>query len=220
MDYLYITLSVIAAYLLGSIPPAVWIGRFLYDIDVREYGSGNAGATNTFRILGKRPGIMVMIIDIFKGFFAAYLIVFLLEFVTISENNVIYYKLLFGIAAVTGHIYPVFAGFRGGKGVATLLGVAFAIHLEASLICMGVFLSVMFISKYVSLSSIIASLTFPLLFLFPHFRAGSPVLIIFGLVISAIVILTHQKNIQRLLKGEERKVDIRIRRKKQVDDDE
>lgn len=219
MEYLYIILTLITAYLLGSIPPAVWIGRFLYDIDVREYGSGNSGATNTFRILGKRPGIMVLLIDILKGFFAGYLIIFLKDFVNIQPENIIYFKLLLGIAAVAGHVFPVFAGFRGGKGVATLLGVAFAIHLEASLVCMGVFLMVMFISKYISLSSIMATLTFPLLFLFPHFKTGSPVLIIFGLIISTIVILTHQKNIHRLLKGEERKVNIRIRRKKQEEEE-
>src|ERR1035437_6996229 len=118
----------IVAYLFGSIPTAVWIGQAFYGIDVREYGSGNAGATNTFRVLGKKAGIMVMLIDIVKGWTATNLAALIGLSVTGPHTSIIFvnYQLALGIAAVAGHLFPVFAGFRGGKGIATLFGMVLA----------------------------------------------------------------------------------------------
>src|SRR5579862_5667195 len=131
----------ILAYLCGSIPTAVWIGQAFYGVDVREYGSGNAGATNTFRVLGKRAGIPVMLIDILKGFTATYLAHFIGMSITGGpHSNLINYELALGIAAVMGHLFPVFAGFRGGKGIATLFGMILAVNLPAALLCVIVFI--------------------------------------------------------------------------------
>src|ERR1700761_12778 len=148
----------ILAYLCGSIPTAVWIGQAFYGVDVREYGSGNAGATNTFRVLGKKAGIPVMLLDILKGWTATNLAYFIGVSTTGSYNSVAYtnYALALGIAAVMGHLFPVFAGFRGGKGIATLLGMVLAIHLQAALLCIFVFIVTLFITRYVSLGSILA----------------------------------------------------------------
>ena len=138
---------IIIAYLIGSFPTAVWIGNFFYNKDVREYGSGNAGATNTFRVLGKKAGIPVLLMDIFKGWLAVY-------FASFVSDNTIDTRLVFGIAAVIGHLFPIYTGFRGGKGIATLLGFMIGIEPIAAGICVVVFLTSFLISKYVSLSSI------------------------------------------------------------------
>src|SRR5436190_3997200 len=115
-------IALVAAYILGSIPSAVWIGKIFYGIDVREYGSGNAGATNTFRVLGKKAGIPVLAIDVLKGFSAVSLAYFQSEWVP-ATNAFVIFQLTLAVFAVLGHVFPVFAGFRGGKGVATLLGI-------------------------------------------------------------------------------------------------
>src|SRR5687768_13215686 len=119
------------AYLLGSIPSAVWIGKRFYGIDVREFGSGNAGATNTFRVLGKKAGIPVLLIDIFKGWLAVQLAY--LSSYRIDSVEFVNLELVLGIAALIGHIFPVYVGFRGGKGIATLLGVVIGVHPYAAL---------------------------------------------------------------------------------------
>ena len=160
--------ALIVAYLYGSIPTAVWIGQAFYGIDVREYGSGNAGATNTFRVLGKKAGIPVMLIDIFKGWTATNLAFFIGLSVTGPEHSIQYvnYQLALGIVAVMGHLFPIFAGFRGGKGIATLFGMILAVHLPAALLCVLVFVIVLLLTKYVSLSSISAGFTFTLSVIF------------------------------------------------------
>ena len=152
-----IVILCIAAYLIGSIPSSVWIGSWFYNIDIREHGSGNAGTTNTFRVLGTAPGIAVFIIDILKGWIAVNLIHYLnaLEPHTAQFINI---QLLLGGLAVFGHIFPIYVGFKGGKGVATLLGIVLAIHPFSALICLGIFTVVLIISKYVSLSSMTAGL--------------------------------------------------------------
>jgi len=210
----YITLSAVAAYLIGSLPTAVWYGKAYYGIDVREHGSGNAGATNTFRVLGKQAGIVVMAVDVFKGWTATHAANLLVFGDLIYPEDLVLFKLIFGIAAVIGHIFPIYVGFKGGKGIATLLGMVLSVHIEAALLCLLVFMIVLLLSKYVSLGSMIAALVFPILLISPKFRPDehSPVVIIFGFVIFFMVVITHQKNIIRLINGEENKAKIRIRR--------
>jgi glycerol-3-phosphate acyltransferase PlsY len=200
--------ALIMAYLCGSIPTAVWIGQAFYGVDVREYGSGNAGATNTFRVLGKKAGIPVMLIDILKGWTATNLAYFIGVSTTGAYNSVSYtnYALALGVAAVMGHLFPIFAGFRGGKGVATLFGMILAIHLHAALLCVGVFIIVLLITKYVSLSSITAGFVYTIgvTFIFPSNRS----IVIYGMCIFILILVTHQKNIERLLKRKESKVHL------------
>lgn len=206
-------LLLIGGYLLGSIPTAVWIGKFFYKIDVREYGSGNAGATNTFRVLGKRAGIPVLLIDILKGFAAVSLAYF--SPYAQNSNQFINLELVVGIASLVGHIFPLFASFRGGKGIATLLGIVLGVHPYGALICMGIFLIVLLISNYVSLSSMISALCFPVIVIF-IFKTTVPSLIIFSILIAIMVLITHQKNIERLLRKEESKSKL-IKKKKKVE---
>jgi len=212
MSIFLITIGAILAYLIGSLPTAVWLGQGYFGIDVRQHGSGNAGATNTFRVLGKRAGIVVMFLDIFKGWTATSVatILWFLDFV--PEHDLILYKLIFGIIAVVGHIFPVYEKFKGGKGVATLLGMVLSIHLPAALVCMAIFFLVLLLSKYVSLGSMIAALSFPLLLLIPRFNPEEPALIFFGFAMFAVVVLTHQKNIKRIISGEESKTRLRLRK--------
>lgn len=215
MNILLISVTTVAAYLLGSIPTAVWYGQAYFDLDIRQYGSGNAGATNTFRMLGKRAGTIVMLVDVLKGYTAALLSSLLWYADVITQNEILTFKIVFGLVAVMGHLYPVFAGFKGGKGVATLLGMMLATHPEMAAICIGIFLLVVIASQYVSLGSILAALAFPVLLLLQIFgQKENPLLIGFGFVIFLLVVLTHQKNIGRLLRGQEnRTILIRFRKK-------
>jgi len=219
MDLVIIICAGILAYLIGSIPTSVWIGKRFYNIDVRDYGSGNAGATNTFRVLGKKVGIIVLILDITKGFIATSLAVLLTWINVVSFDEfilykIIFYKLIFGLLAVLGHIFPIYERFKGGKGVATLLGMMLAVDAHITLICVGIFVVVLFASKYVSLGSLLATLAFPLLLFIPRFKPDDPVLIIFGFLMFAVVVITHQKNIHRLIQGEESRVNISLKKNK------
>lgn len=205
-NFLHIVLGLVAAYLIGSIPTAIWYGKLLHGIDIRHFGSGNAGATNTFRTLGKKAGFIVMAFDIFKGWAATSLVYVLHQRGSLSLSLVEVFLLLFGVAATIGHIFPVYERFKGGKGIATLLGMLLSIQIEAALICMMVFFIVLILSKYVSLGSMISALAFPLMLLFiPRFRPDHPIIIIFGFCIFLIVVITHKKNIVRLINGEENK---------------
>ena len=197
-------LFILLAYLLGSIPTAVWVGKSWYAIDVREHGSKNAGATNTFRVLGKKPGIIVLIIDIVKGAIASLLPFY---FYTGTTDQVVNLQIITSIVAVVGHVFPCFANFKGGKGVATSLGVIIGLHPAAAGICMVVFLLVFLTSHYVSLGAMIGAITFPLSIVFV-FHTHSFWLIVFAHVLAILVILAHRKNIQRLLKGEESKMRV------------
>lgn len=207
-------LSLLGAYLLGSIPSAVWIGKFFYKIDVREYGSGNAGATNTFRVLGKKAGIPVLLIDTLKGFVAVSL-AYLSKYEP-GSNQFINLQLVLGIASLVGHIFPIFASFRGGKGIATLLGIILAVHTSAALISIGIFIVVLLISGYVSLGSMVAAVAFPVIVILV-FQTKVPSLIIFSILIAIMVLITHQKNIERLLRREESKAKI-IKKKKKTEE--
>ncbi len=213
MDLILIISGFLMAYLLGSLPTSVWLGEAYFGIDVRDFGSGNAGATNTFRVLGKKAGIIVMLVDVFKGWTATSLALLLNFMDVIPAHDLLLYKVLFGILGVVGHIFPVYVGFKGGKGVATLLGMVLAIHTEAALMCILIFLIVLLASKYVSLGSLIAALAFPILLLLPQFSPEDPRMILFGFAMFAIVVLTHQKNIIRLINGEESRTKIRLRKK-------
>ena len=209
MISIYSVSALLFAYLFGSIPTAVWIGQAFYGIDVREYGSGNAGATNTFRVLGKKAGIAVMLLDIFKGYTATNLAYFIGLSVTGPQNSVqfVNYQLALGITAVMGHLFPIFAGFRGGKGIATLFGMILAVQSEAAMLCVLTFVVVLMISKYVSLSSILAGFSFPLSVIF-IFQSPIRSVVLYGMSICVLILVTHQKNIERLLKGKESKVNL------------
>lgn len=215
MNVLLIIATTVLAYLLGSIPTAVWYGQGFFGVDIRKQGSGNAGATNTFRVLGKRAGTIVLLVDVLKGYTATILAT-ILEYVHIMPaEDVLTWKLVFGLVAVIGHLYPVFAEFKGGKGVAALLGMILAIHPEMAVVCIGIFLLVVIASQYVSLGSLLAALAFPVLLLLQIFgERESPLLIIFGFIIFLIVALTHQKNIARLWRGKESRTVLFGRRKK------
>ena len=201
-----IIIFILFSYLLGSIPSAVWIGKFFYNIDIREFGSGNAGATNTFRVLGKTAGIPVLLLDILKGYIAVNL-VWYTSYVPSTEIY-INLQLTFGIAAVLGHVFPIYVGFRGGKGVATLLGFMLAVFPEAALISIVVFVLTLLFSKYVSLSSIFAGLIFP----FGVYYLSEtlvPTMMIFAVFVPILLIATHQRNIERLVRGDENKVSLK-----------
>ncbi len=214
MDILFIAILFVAAYLIGSISTAVWLGKAYYGIDIRRHGSGNCGATNTFRVLGKKPGTIVMLIDIFKGWAGTSLAGLLVIYNVVEPDNLIIYQLIMGALTVVGHIFPVYERFKGGKGVATLLGMMLAIEPMVALLCMAIFVIVLFTSKYVSLGSMIAALAFPILLLLPRFHPENPILIVFGFVLFAVVVLTHRKNINRLIQGEESKANINLGRRK------
>jgi glycerol-3-phosphate acyltransferase PlsY len=196
----------IIAYLLGSIPTAVWLGRLKYNTDIREHGSKNAGATNTFRVLGKKPGIFVLTFDVLKGVLAVLLPYFVLDLPWGTEE-LIHIQLICAILAVIGHVLPVFASFKGGKGVATSLGVIIGVHPPAAGICVLIFLIVFIASQYVSLGAIIASISFPML-LFFAFKVSSFWLLVFSCVLSTAVIFAHRKNIGRLIRLEENKMNL------------
>lgn len=207
MISIYSISALIAAYLFGSIPTAVWLGQAFYGVDVREYGSGNAGATNTFRVLGKKAGIAVMLIDIFKGYTATKLAYFIGLSVTGAENSTqfVNYELALGVVAVMGHLFPIFAGFRGGKGVATLFGMILAVNSSAAMLCVLVFVIVLLTTKYVSLSSICAGFTFPIATVFV-LQSSIKSEVLYGICVCFLILVTHQKNLERLLKGKESKV--------------
>lgn len=200
----YIIIFSILSYLIGSFSSAVWFGRWFWNTDVREFGSKNAGATNTFRVLGAKAGLIVFVFDVLKSFAAIQLVRLVPE---LQQNSELYIqiKILFGACAIIGHIFPVFSQFRGGKGVASMLGFIIAIHPLAAGITFGVFLIVFLISRIVSLSSISAALAFPFIIYFLE-KGNSLTLTIFSIIATCIIILTHLKNIKRLLKGEEKPI--------------
>jgi glycerol-3-phosphate acyltransferase PlsY len=203
MQIVYNIGILLLAYLIGSIPTSVWIGKSFFGIDIREHGSKNAGATNAMRILGWRAGLAVLVVDVLKGWMAVNLI-HITNFYIPQTGDFIEFQLLLGIAAILGHIFPVYVGFRGGKGVATLFGLVLAINPEPTLICIGVFIITLVITKYVSLSSMIAGFAFPSMVIFV-FKTTTPSLVLFSLIIAVLLLFTHQKNIERLLRKEEKK---------------
>ena len=198
----YLGLIITGAYLLGSIPTSVWLGRALKGIDLREHGSGNAGATNAFRVLGKPIGSVVLLLDMLKGFLAVNLVLLQHEIDPGSEVWMLL-KIGLGLLAVVGHIFPVFAGFRGGKGVATITGIALGLHPYSALAAMGVYLLVFLITRISALGSLIAVLTYPV-WIILVFRSEYLAIRIFSLAVVVLVLITHRSNILRMIRGEEK----------------
>lgn len=202
-----IVLFCLISYLIGSFSSAVWIGKWFFGVDVREHGSKNAGATNTFRVLGYKAGIPVFVLDVLKSFISVNLIIFIPEIIV---NTEMYYgvKILFGICAVIGHIFPIYTGFKGGKGVASMLGLVIALHSIAAGITFVVFIFVFLITRIVSISSISAALAFPIIIYLLE-KNNSLTLTIFSIIAAVIIIFTHKSNIKRLIVGEEKKISFR-----------
>jgi glycerol-3-phosphate acyltransferase PlsY len=211
---LSITAILLLSYLAGSIPASVWIGKTFYGVDIRKYGSGNAGATNVFRVLGWKAGVLTTLVDAGKGVLAAGLIASIRVddlpsgFVAWEVETVV--RLLAGIAAVVGHMYPVWAGFRGGKGVNTSAGALVAITPVTVLIVVLVFAVVLLNSRYVSLASIMAAVSFPTTVAVRRYVFGieslDPSLLIFGAVLALGIVVAHRGNIRRLLRGQEKRI--------------
>lgn len=197
---------IIIAYLLGSIPTALIISRKFFGIDIRDYGSGNMGATNTFRVLGSKYGTIVMICDILKGMAAVGLFYFLPYYLNnpVDRTN---FMIGLGLAAVLGHVFPIFANFKGGKGVATLFGMILAVQPVVAISCVGVFVIVLYLTRYVSLSSILGAIMLPVSVLW-IWNEHEIMYRIFALLVAFMVVMTHQKNIGRILRGVESRIPI------------
>lgn len=222
ITYYCIATLLIIAYLLGSIPSAVWIGKKYYGVDIREHGSKNAGTTNMLRVLGKRAALPVFALDVLKGFVAV-TIFDLMKYDAVFEggnNEFWFYMLRIGavMAVVLGHIFPIFAGFRGGKGVATLVGAVMGINAPIVLLCFGVWFLVFMVTHYVSLSSILGGLSFPVFTLISpkvmHAMPESSPFVVFSFLCALLLLYTHRKNIERLKSGTESKIYIWRPRKK------
>ena len=204
MNIINIIIVLILAYLLGSIPTAVWVGKAFHGTDVREHGSRNAGATNVIRVLGWKTGVPVLLTDMAKGCLAALLPLFV-KLAPAESPELINLQVFCGLTAIIGHMFPVFAGFRGGKGVATAAGAISAIHPSVTLICLGVFILVFLVTGIVSISSMSAGIVFPVL-LFTFFDTPSLLFRIFSIFIAIAMLISHRNNIKRLIKGEEKRL--------------
>jgi glycerol-3-phosphate acyltransferase PlsY len=205
------------AYLLGSIPSAIWVGRKFYGIDVREHGSGNAGATNVFRVLGKGPGTVVLLMDIVKGYLAVVLAYMMENHLYLegipNASNSWFFPVVFGVLSVIGHMLPVFAKFKGGKGVATLFGIIIALDPRVAGLALLVFVLVNIVTGYVSVGSLMAGLSIPVLFL-QVFGYRDMSIVVFGVSVGVLIVYTHRKNIKRLMAGEETKSRILVKKQK------
>lgn len=207
MDIILLVCILIVAYLLGSIPSAVCIGKWFYNVDVRKVGSGNSGATNTIRVLGLKAGIPVLLIDVFKAWLAVALAGWITSGI-LSTEDLILFKMAAGALAVLGHVFPVFAGFRGGKGVASLVGVIIALYWPAFILVLLWFAIIFALTRYVSLASVTSALIFPFIVLYIFHEQSAP-LIVLAFLIAVFVPITHRRNIGRLLRGEENKLDFK-----------
>ncbi|MFO7873572.1 MAG: glycerol-3-phosphate 1-O-acyltransferase PlsY [Bacteroidales bacterium] len=197
----------VLAYLLGSVPTAIWAGKWLRGIDVREHGSGNAGATNAMRVLGPKIGFAVLIVDAFKAVAAVSLAALLPDGV-LTPAWYIVFQLLLGALAILGHVFPVFASFDGGKGIASLVGVIAVMFPEAFLVCLAVFTAVFLSTRYVSLGSLTAAIALPIIVIWVQDVSLLPK-VIFAIAVALFVPITHKNNIKRLLKGEENRISFR-----------
>lgn len=203
---LIITSLAVLSYLLGSIPTAIWYGNAYHGIDIRLHGSGNAGATNTFRVLGKKAGSIVLFVDALKGFLATSLASILFYLHQVDWQTCVTLKIFFGFIAIIGHLLPIFCNFKGGKGVATTLGMVLALHPEAAMASILIFLLVFGISHYVSLGSMVASVLFPILLSLGVFGPTESAIIYFGIFIAILVVFTHRMNIVRIFQGTENRM--------------
>ncbi|MBK6913441.1 MAG: glycerol-3-phosphate 1-O-acyltransferase PlsY [Ignavibacteriales bacterium] len=207
---------IILSYLVGSIPTSIIVSKAVKGIDIREHGSGNAGGTNVMRVLGWKHGVFVIFLDVLKGVIAV-IVIARLHYGNIPFENATPFddftlvQIIAGIAAVIGHVWTVFAGFKGGKGIATALGMLLMIVTVDMLIAVGVFIVVVFISKYVSLGSILGAVAVPLALIireniFNVDIQGYNTLLPFVVFVSLFVIFNHRKNIVRILNGSENKL--------------
>lgn len=208
-------LVVVVSYLLGSIPTAVWTGKLLKGLDIREHGSGNAGATNTFRLLGWKPGSFVLIIDFLKGFVSSYYVVQLVDILNLSMGwfeggeHLIILKIAAGFAAIIGHMYPIYAGFRGGKGVITAAGMLFGVEPVSVALALTLFVIVLLLSRYVSVASIFAAISYPIWVIVLHFYWGmeaSTFHLVVAFLIAFGIAYKHKANIKRLREGTENRI--------------
>ena len=205
--YVSFLLIMVLAYMLGSLPSAVWAGKWLRGIDIRDHGSGNAGATNAMRVLGPGLGLTVLVIDALKGV-AAVSLARILPDGTLSPAWFVMLQLLLGALAILGHVFPVFASFKGGKGIATLVGIIFVLYPEAFLICLLVFLAVFLTTRYVSLGSLSAAIALPVVVIWIKDVSLLPK-VVFAISVALFVPITHKNNIKRLLKGKENRISFR-----------
>ena len=207
---------IILSYLVGSFPTSIIVTKLIRGIDIREHGSGNAGGTNVIRVLGVKVGVLVIIIDILKGYIAT-MVVTKLMYGPIPFNNqtpfedITVIRIIAGCAAILGHVWTAFGGFRGGKGMATAGGALLGLATIEVLVAVGVFSIVFLLSRYVSLGSISGAVAFPLAMFFRHnlFHAdlqGYNTLIFFSIGISLLLLFTHRANIRRLLDGTEHRL--------------
>lgn len=213
---LALAIVIILSYLVGSIPSSIWVGKIAKGVDIRHHGSGNAGATNTFRLLGWKPGVVVLLIDFFKGFSSSFWISGLAY--SIASGPVALFpfwevdaflKIVCGVVAVVGHMFPIYANFDGGKGMATAAGMLCGIEPISVAITAVVFIIVMLVSRFVSLASLVAAFIYPLILVVMRYvydwSIDGSILIFAGLVGLAIII-KHKGNIGRLMRGEENRV--------------
>ena len=198
---------IITSYLIGSIPTSIIVSKVFFGYDIRNYGSGNAGGTNAFRVMGWKAGIFVMAVDVLKGVIATY------YFSQIRIDPVavpqVYLQILAGASAVIGHIWTVFAGFRGGKGVGTAAGMLIVLYPTAFLVCLAVFATVLLTTRYVSLSSMSAAVTLPIALVVISAVTKQPLskpLFVLALIMAALILFTHRSNIRRLLQGNENRI--------------
>lgn len=208
-----ILLIILVSYLLGSIPSAVIISKVFFGFDIRQKGSGNMGSTNTFRVLGWKAGVIVQVLDILKGVAAVMLAVKIFNGALPFPNatgfeDITVVKTIAGVAAVIGHVWTAFAGFRGGKGINTALGMLIGIAPVELAVAVGIFLLVVFASGYISLGSILAAVSLPTTMvvrynIFHVDIEGYHTLIFFCIGLAALIIYTHRANIRRLAEGRE-----------------
>lgn len=203
-------IMILLSYVIGSFPTSIVTGKILKRIDIRQYGSGNAGATNVFRVLGWKAGLFVLVVDMAKGLVAT---IWIYQIANSAFGwPDINFKIIAGLAAVAGHIWTVFAGFKGGKGVGTGAGMILGIAPIPVLVGVVVFVVVVAVSRYVSLGSILASISVPVTLLLQkyHFHQDTSwQLLILGFIIPVLIIFTHRSNIQRLLQGTENRIQFK-----------
>ena len=198
------------SYVIGSIPTSIIMGKLVKGIDIREHGSGNAGGTNVFRVLGWKPALVVLIVDVGKGWLPpAVLAVYFIDYMPISDLGFI--QIACGFASILGHTYTIFAKFKGGKGVGTLGGMLIALFPIAAPLCLMVFIITLMTTGYVSVGSMLASASLPLfLFILPAVTSiSSPLLSvkIFSLLVPWFIVFTHRSNIGRLRDGTENRFE-------------
>ena len=209
MIYVNLTLIALAGYVMGSIPSSIWLGKFCYKLDIRHHGSGNAGGTNVFRVLGWKPALVVVLVDVGKGlvptlFFAQW---------RLAETSLdhAYFQLAAGLAAICGHVWTMFAGFRGGKGVATAAGMLLVLYPLALPICLLVFVVTVVTTRFVGLASILATVALPVSQLLLMLVAARPVsapLLIISFLLVFFILFTHRANIGRMMAGTENKIEL------------